>query len=67
MHNLLDRNGEYVYENGAGTIIPGSARIRTEAKTGTSVRLTVDRDIQWVAQDAISKAVKLAQELNLEL
>jgi cell division protein FtsI (penicillin-binding protein 3) len=55
---LAGQNGEYVYENGAGTIIPGSARIRTEAKTGTSVRLTVDRDIQWVAQDAISKAVK---------
>ena len=55
---LAGQNGEYIYENGAGTIIPGSARIRTEAKTGTSVRLTVDRDIQWVAQDAISKAVK---------
>ena len=54
---LSGQNGQYVYENGAGTIIPGSARIRTEAKTGTSVRLTVDRDIQWVAQDAISKAV----------
>ena len=55
---LAGQNGEYIYENGAGTIIPGSARIKTEAKTGTSVRLTVDRDIQWVAQDAISKAVK---------
>jgi cell division protein FtsI (penicillin-binding protein 3) len=54
---LSGTNGQYVYENGAGTIIPGSAKIRTEAKAGTSVRLTVDRDIQWVAQDAISKAV----------
>ena len=53
-------NGQYIYENGAGTIIPGSAKIRTEAKPGTSIRLTVDRDIQWVAQDAISKAVKSA-------
>jgi cell division protein FtsI (penicillin-binding protein 3) len=51
-------NGQYIYENGAGTIIPGSAKIRTESKAGTSIRLTVDRDIQWVAQDAISKAVK---------
>ena len=51
-------NGQYVYENGAGTIIPGSAKIRTEAKAGTSIRLTVDRDIQWVAQDAISRVVK---------
>jgi cell division protein FtsI (penicillin-binding protein 3) len=54
---LSGTNGQYLYENGAGTIIPGSAKIRTEAKAGTSVRLTVDRDIQWVAQDAISKAV----------
>ena len=54
---LSGTNGQYMYENGAGTIIPGSAKIRTEAKAGTSVRLTVDRDIQWVAQDAISKAV----------
>ena len=54
---LAGINGQYVYENGAGTIIPGSAKIRTEAKAGTSIRLTVDRDIQWVAQDAISKAV----------
>ena len=54
---LSGQNGQYIYENGAGTIIPGSAKIRTEAKAGTSVRLTVDRDIQWVAQDAISKAV----------
>ena len=54
---LSGTNGQYIYENGAGTIIPGSAKIRTEAKAGTSVRLTVDRDIQWVAQDAISRAV----------
>jgi cell division protein FtsI (penicillin-binding protein 3) len=54
---LSGTNGQYMFDNGAGTIIPGSAKIRTEAKAGTSVRLTVDRDIQWVAQDAISKAV----------
>jgi cell division protein FtsI (penicillin-binding protein 3) len=53
-------NGQYIYEDGAGTVIPGSAKIRIEAKPGTSIRLTVDRDIQWIAQDAISKAVKSA-------
>ena len=51
-------NGEYLYENGAGNIIPGSARVRTAAKDGTGVTLTIDRDIQWVAQSAISDAVK---------
>jgi cell division protein FtsI (penicillin-binding protein 3) len=51
-------NGEYVFENGAGNIIPGSAKTKIQAKVGTSVKLTIDRDIQWVAQDAISTAVK---------
>jgi cell division protein FtsI (penicillin-binding protein 3) len=61
MNNTLTGvNGEYVFENGAGNIIPGSAKIRTNAKVGTAVKLTIDRDIQWVAQDAISTAVKKA-------
>jgi cell division protein FtsI (penicillin-binding protein 3) len=50
-------NGQYQYSNGAGTIIPGSATVTTEAKAGTGIELTIDRDIQWVAQDAITKAV----------
>jgi cell division protein FtsI (penicillin-binding protein 3) len=50
-------NGQYQYSNGAGTIIPGSANVLTEAKAGTGIQLTIDRDIQWVAQDAITKAV----------
>jgi cell division protein FtsI (penicillin-binding protein 3) len=54
-------NGIYQYANGAGTIIPGSATVQVVAKTGTGIRLTIDRDIQWVAQDAISMAVKKAQ------
>jgi cell division protein FtsI (penicillin-binding protein 3) len=54
---LSGTNGEYIYENGAGAIIPGSAKIETVAKVGTSVRLTIDRDIQWMAQSAISAAV----------
>jgi len=57
-NSLAGVNGQYVYENGAGTVIPGSAKVRVDAKPGTSIRLTVDRDIQWVAQDAISAAVK---------
>jgi cell division protein FtsI (penicillin-binding protein 3) len=55
---LAGANGEYDYANGDGTIIPGSQQFLTSAKPGTSVRLTIDRDIQWVAQDAISAAVK---------
>ena len=57
---LAGTNGKYIYANGAGTIIPGSQQIKTEAKAGTSIRLTIDRDIQWVAQAAIVAAVKSA-------
>ena len=58
---LAGVNGKYVYANGRGNIIPGSEQVRLEAKSGTSVRLTIDRDIQWVAQNAISQAVASAR------
>ena len=58
---LSGRNGKYVYANGRGNIIPGSEQIRVEAKAGTSIRLTIDRDVQWVAQNAISQAVAAAR------
>ena len=54
---LAGVNGKYVYANGRGNIIPGSERVSVEAKSGTSVRLTIDRDVQWVAQNAINQAV----------
>ena len=50
-------NGKYIYANGRGNIIPGSEQVSVEAKSGTSIRLTIDRDVQWVAQNAISEAV----------
>jgi len=51
-------NGKYLYANGRGSIIPGSQQVQVEAKSGTSIRLTIDRDVQWVAQNAINQAVK---------
>jgi cell division protein FtsI (penicillin-binding protein 3) len=50
-------NGKYLYANGRGSIIPGSQQVQVEAKSGTSIRLTIDRDVQWVAQNAINQAV----------
>ena len=55
---LSGTNGKYIFENGAGNVIPGSAKSKINPKAGTSVKLTINRDIQWVAQDAISSAVK---------
>lgn len=54
---LAGTNGQYIYANGRGNIIPGSEQVSVEAKSGTSVRLTINRDVQWVAQNAISQAV----------
>ena len=54
---LAGTNGKYIYANGRGNIIPGSEQVSVEAKSGTSVRLTIDRDVQWGAQNAISQAV----------
>ena len=51
-------DGKYSYANGYGAEIPGSQSEIIPAQTGTTVRLTVDRDIQWVALKAISDVVK---------
>ena len=51
-------NGKYSYANGYGAEIPGSQSEIIAAKAGTSIRLTIDRDIQWVASKAIAEAVK---------
>jgi cell division protein FtsI (penicillin-binding protein 3) len=43
------------------TVVPGVStadQIFTEAVDGTNVQLTIDRDIQWVAQEAIAAQVK---------
>ena len=61
---LAGTNGEYDYVNGDGAIIPGSQQFITAAKPGTDLRLTIERDIQWVAQDAITAAVKSAKALS---
>lgn len=56
--------GRYMYAYGYGAQIPGSQQELITAKAGTTVRLTVDRDIQWVASEAISQAVKSAHAIS---
>ena len=43
---LAGQNGRYRYANGIGNIIPGSEQIEVPAKAGTSIKLTIDRDVQ---------------------
>lgn len=61
---LAGVNGEYTYANAAGTIIPGTQKITAEAIRGNSIRLTIDRDVQWVAQEAIRTVVKNSRALS---
>ncbi len=57
-------DGQYSYANGYGAEIPGSQSEIIPAQTGTTVRLTVDRDIQWVASKAISDVVKASHAIS---
>ena len=57
-------DGHYTYANAAGTIIPGTQKITTEAVRGNTVKLTIDRDVQWVAQEAIRTVVKSSRALS---
>ncbi len=57
-------NGKYLYANGYGVEIPGSQSEIIPAQPGTSVRLTIDRDIQWVASQAISEVVKSSRAIS---
>jgi cell division protein FtsI (penicillin-binding protein 3) len=59
MNSIISgKAGRYSYARAAGTEIPGSQSEIISAEKGTSVRLTIDRDIQWVAAKAISDAVR---------
>ena len=57
-------DGKYSYANCYGAEIPGSQSEIIPAKAGTSVRLTIDRDIQWVASKAISTVVKSSKAIS---
>ena len=56
--------GRYIYARANGAEIPGSQSEIIAPKSGTSVRLTIDRDVQWVAAKAIAEAVKSSGALN---
>lgn len=57
-------DGRYSYARGLGAEIPGSQNELTAAKKGTTVRLTIDRDVQWVAANAIAEAVSKARAVS---
>jgi cell division protein FtsI (penicillin-binding protein 3) len=55
---LKGQDGKYIYASGIWAEIPGTQQQIVQAKSGNSIRLTIDRDIQFVAENAIARAVK---------
>ena len=61
---IAGTDGKYSYANGYKAEIPGSQSEIVSAEPGTSIRLTIDRDIQWVASKAITDAVKSSNAIS---
>lgn len=57
-HILAGKDGIFTYENGGGPSIPSSRQTLIPPQPGKSVRLTIDRDLQWAAEDAINALAK---------
>lgn len=55
---LAGENGKIRYAQSGGRLVPTAGSTETPAVPGSDVELTIDRDIQWAAQNAISEQVK---------
>lgn len=55
---LTGKDGSEVYERGAdGVALPGSVVVTQQAVNGGTIKLTLDRDLNWQAQEIINKQV----------
>ncbi|MFG2548757.1 peptidoglycan D,D-transpeptidase FtsI family protein [Streptomyces sp. NPDC048581] len=54
---LSGKDGEIRYAQSGGRQVPTVGSTETPAVPGSDVELTIDRDIQWAAQNAISEQV----------
>lgn len=55
---LAGKDGKIRYAQSGGRQVPTAGSTETPAVPGSDVELTIDRDIQWAAQNAISEQVK---------
>ncbi|MET8946962.1 penicillin-binding protein 2 [Streptomyces sp. NPDC004542] len=55
---LTGKDGKVRYAQSGGRQIPTAGSTETPAVPGADVELTIDRDIQWAAQNAITEQVK---------
>jgi cell division protein FtsI (penicillin-binding protein 3) len=59
---LAGKSGVHIFEAGAGgREIPSASSEETDPVPGVDVRLTIDRDIQWEAQQALAAEVQAAK------
>ena len=58
-HTLAGHDGERTFETGlSGSPIPDGTDVLKPAEPGTGLKLTIQRDIQWKAQQALAAQVK---------
>ncbi|MFJ9538071.1 peptidoglycan D,D-transpeptidase FtsI family protein [Streptomyces sp. NPDC101225] len=55
--DLAGKDGKIRYAQSGGRLVPTAGSTETPAVPGSDVELTIDRDIQWAAQNAISRQV----------
>lgn len=55
---LAGVDGSYIFDSGGGAAIPTATDVLDAAKPGETIRLTIDRDIEWMAQTEIDAQVK---------
>ncbi|MGW7200388.1 peptidoglycan D,D-transpeptidase FtsI family protein [Streptomyces chryseus] len=55
---LAGKDGEIKYAQSGGRRVPTVGAREVPAVPGSDIELTIDRDIQWAAQDAISEQVE---------
>ncbi|WP_375803523.1 peptidoglycan D,D-transpeptidase FtsI family protein [Streptomyces sp. A012304] len=58
---LAGKDGKIRYAQSGGRQVPTAGSTETPAVPGSDVELTIDRDIQWAAQNAITEQVRASK------